>query len=197
MILNTLFFDYDLKKAVTLPRIHNQLKPNTTVAEDDFEKVGNSEQYCIVYCWIIKIGFNYGLESVCVCVFISVFMYVCVCVKECIRWPGKEEPCKNQAPVYEWFSGSGGGETGGVALCRVWPQERGLSSGLLSLTSPLPSQTWSVPPKRGRDRAKYLERHANNASSRLHSHSLSSAEIHFKTWKMTLLHINTSSLHTK
>lgn len=110
--------------------------------------------------------------NLCVCVFISVFMYVCVCVKECIRWPGKEEPCKNQAPVYEWFSGSGGGETGGVALCRVWPQERGLSSGLLSLTSPLPSQTWSVPPKRGRDRAKYLERHANNASSRLHSHSL-------------------------
>ncbi|XP_045559022.1 glutathione hydrolase 1 proenzyme isoform X1 [Salmo salar] len=38
VILNTLFFDYDLKKAVTLPRIHNQLKPNTTVAEDDFEK---------------------------------------------------------------------------------------------------------------------------------------------------------------
>ncbi|XP_029618506.1 glutathione hydrolase 1 proenzyme [Salmo trutta] len=38
VILNTLFFDYDLKKAVTLPRIHNQLKPNTTVAEDGFEK---------------------------------------------------------------------------------------------------------------------------------------------------------------
>lgn len=37
--------------------------------------------------------------NLCVCVFISVFMYVCVCVKECIRWPGKEEPCKNQAPV--------------------------------------------------------------------------------------------------
>uniref|UniRef100_A0A8C7MP76 Glutathione hydrolase n=1 Tax=Oncorhynchus kisutch TaxID=8019 RepID=A0A8C7MP76_ONCKI len=38
VILNTLFFDYDLKKAVTLPRIHNQLNPNMTVVEYDFEK---------------------------------------------------------------------------------------------------------------------------------------------------------------
>lgn len=35
--------------------------------------------------------------NLCVCVFISVFMYVCVCVKECIRWPGKEEPCNRAA----------------------------------------------------------------------------------------------------
>ncbi|XP_034751814.1 glutathione hydrolase 1 proenzyme [Etheostoma cragini] len=38
VILNSLFFDYDLKKAVSDPRIHNQLSPNTTVAEPDFDK---------------------------------------------------------------------------------------------------------------------------------------------------------------
>ncbi|CAB1321824.1 unnamed protein product [Coregonus sp. 'balchen'] len=38
VILNSLFFDYDLKKAVTQPRIHNQLNPNMTVVEDGFEK---------------------------------------------------------------------------------------------------------------------------------------------------------------
>uniref|UniRef100_A0A8C7MNQ1 Glutathione hydrolase n=1 Tax=Oncorhynchus kisutch TaxID=8019 RepID=A0A8C7MNQ1_ONCKI len=44
VILNTLFFDYDLKKAVTLPRIHNQLNPNMTVVEYDFEKVDGLEK---------------------------------------------------------------------------------------------------------------------------------------------------------
>ncbi|XP_062269257.1 glutathione hydrolase 1 proenzyme [Platichthys flesus] len=38
VILNTLFFDYDLKKAVVQPRLHNQLSPNATVAEPDFDK---------------------------------------------------------------------------------------------------------------------------------------------------------------
>uniref|UniRef100_A0A8C7S214 Glutathione hydrolase n=1 Tax=Oncorhynchus mykiss TaxID=8022 RepID=A0A8C7S214_ONCMY len=38
VILNSLFFDYDLKKAVTQPRIHNQLNPNMTVVEHGFEK---------------------------------------------------------------------------------------------------------------------------------------------------------------
>ncbi|XP_028458239.1 glutathione hydrolase 1 proenzyme [Perca flavescens] len=38
VILNALFFDYDLKKAVSDPRVHNQLSPNTTVAEPDFDK---------------------------------------------------------------------------------------------------------------------------------------------------------------
>uniref|UniRef100_A0A4W5MMI5 Glutathione hydrolase n=1 Tax=Hucho hucho TaxID=62062 RepID=A0A4W5MMI5_9TELE len=37
VILNSLFFDYDLKKAVTQPRIHNQLNPNMTVVEHGFE----------------------------------------------------------------------------------------------------------------------------------------------------------------
>lgn len=40
MILNALFFDYDLKKAIVDPRIHNQLSPNTTQVEPDFDKVG-------------------------------------------------------------------------------------------------------------------------------------------------------------
>ncbi|XP_037120963.1 glutathione hydrolase 1 proenzyme-like [Syngnathus acus] len=38
VIVKALFFDYDLKKAVTEPRLHNQLSPNPTVAEPDFDK---------------------------------------------------------------------------------------------------------------------------------------------------------------
>ncbi|XP_023262240.1 glutathione hydrolase 1 proenzyme-like [Seriola lalandi dorsalis] len=38
VILNALFFNYDLTKAVSDPRLHNQLSPNTTVAEPDFDK---------------------------------------------------------------------------------------------------------------------------------------------------------------
>ncbi|XP_056288158.1 glutathione hydrolase 1 proenzyme isoform X2 [Pseudoliparis swirei] len=38
VILNALFFDYAPKKAVIHPRLHNQLSPNTTVAEPDFDK---------------------------------------------------------------------------------------------------------------------------------------------------------------
>ncbi|XP_013765383.1 gamma-glutamyltransferase 1a isoform X3 [Pundamilia nyererei] len=38
VILNSLFFNYDLKKAVTEPRLHNQLNPNMTVVEQGFEK---------------------------------------------------------------------------------------------------------------------------------------------------------------
>ncbi|XP_068430519.1 glutathione hydrolase 1 proenzyme isoform X2 [Clinocottus analis] len=39
VILNAMFFDFDLKKAVLDPRLHNQLSPNATVAEPDFDKV--------------------------------------------------------------------------------------------------------------------------------------------------------------
>ncbi|XP_029024805.1 glutathione hydrolase 1 proenzyme [Betta splendens] len=38
VILNALFFDYDLHKAVLDPRIHNQLSPNVTVAEPGFDQ---------------------------------------------------------------------------------------------------------------------------------------------------------------
>ncbi|XP_047424872.1 glutathione hydrolase 1 proenzyme [Mugil cephalus] len=38
VILNALFFDYDLNKAVSDPRVHNQLSPNITVAEPDFDR---------------------------------------------------------------------------------------------------------------------------------------------------------------
>ncbi|KAG1929489.1 glutathione hydrolase 1 proenzyme [Pimephales promelas] len=38
VILNALFFEYDLKKAIADPRIHNQLSPNTTQGEPDFDK---------------------------------------------------------------------------------------------------------------------------------------------------------------
>ncbi|KAJ8285805.1 hypothetical protein GJAV_G00031130 [Gymnothorax javanicus] len=38
VILNSLFFNYDLKKAVTEPRVHNELNPNKTMVEENFEK---------------------------------------------------------------------------------------------------------------------------------------------------------------
>ncbi|XP_051973634.1 glutathione hydrolase 1 proenzyme-like [Xyrauchen texanus] len=38
VILNALFFEYDLKKAVVDPRIHNQLSPNVTEGEPDFDR---------------------------------------------------------------------------------------------------------------------------------------------------------------
>ncbi|XP_023664352.2 glutathione hydrolase 1 proenzyme-like [Paramormyrops kingsleyae] len=38
VILNSLFFNYDLRKAVKEPRIHNQLRPNTTVVEAGFNQ---------------------------------------------------------------------------------------------------------------------------------------------------------------
>ncbi|KAM9810369.1 gamma-glutamyltransferase 1a [Neosynchiropus ocellatus] len=38
VILNSLFFNYDLKKSVSAPRLHNQLKPSITVVERGFEK---------------------------------------------------------------------------------------------------------------------------------------------------------------
>lgn len=39
VILNVLFFNYDLEKAVSEPRVHNQLVPNTTTAEPGFDEV--------------------------------------------------------------------------------------------------------------------------------------------------------------
>ncbi|XP_070845318.1 glutathione hydrolase 1 proenzyme [Chaetodon trifascialis] len=38
VIANALFFKYDVGKAVIEPRLHNQLSPNATVAESDFDK---------------------------------------------------------------------------------------------------------------------------------------------------------------
>ncbi|XP_029920724.1 glutathione hydrolase 1 proenzyme-like [Myripristis murdjan] len=38
VILKALFFNYNLEKAVSDPRLHNQLSPNTTVAEPQFDK---------------------------------------------------------------------------------------------------------------------------------------------------------------
>ncbi|XP_026881105.2 glutathione hydrolase 1 proenzyme [Electrophorus electricus] len=37
VILNTLFFNYNLRQAVVEPRFHNQLRPNMTVVEPDFD----------------------------------------------------------------------------------------------------------------------------------------------------------------
>ncbi|XP_051982777.1 glutathione hydrolase 1 proenzyme-like [Xyrauchen texanus] len=38
VIMNVLFFNYDLNKAVKEPRLHNQLMPNRTSVESDFEE---------------------------------------------------------------------------------------------------------------------------------------------------------------
>ncbi|XP_017345204.1 glutathione hydrolase 1 proenzyme isoform X1 [Ictalurus punctatus] len=37
VILNSLFFNYDLKKAISDPRVHHQLSPNFTLFESDFD----------------------------------------------------------------------------------------------------------------------------------------------------------------
>ncbi|XP_053479913.1 glutathione hydrolase 1 proenzyme-like, partial [Ictalurus furcatus] len=54
VILNTLFFNYDLKRAVKEPRFHNQLNPNDTVLEQDFEKsvIDGLEQKNHVIKWL-------------------------------------------------------------------------------------------------------------------------------------------------
>uniref|UniRef100_A0A8C6T154 Gamma-glutamyltransferase 1b n=1 Tax=Neogobius melanostomus TaxID=47308 RepID=A0A8C6T154_9GOBI len=39
VVLNALFFGFDLHKSVVDPRLHNQLIPNTTVAEPGFDQV--------------------------------------------------------------------------------------------------------------------------------------------------------------
>lgn len=38
-MLKALFFNYDLETAVSDPRIHNQLSPNTTTVEPGFDDV--------------------------------------------------------------------------------------------------------------------------------------------------------------
>ena len=52
------------------------------------------------------------------------------CMAECSRWPDTEEPCDRAAEVSR-FSGSSRGAARGETLCRVRPQERRLSGGIL------------------------------------------------------------------
>lgn len=46
VMLKALFFNYDLKTAVSEPRLHNQLSPNTTVVEPGFDKVSLGRRAC-------------------------------------------------------------------------------------------------------------------------------------------------------
>lgn len=46
-MLKALFFNYDLKTAVSEPRLHNQLSPNTTVVEPGFDKVSLGRRACV------------------------------------------------------------------------------------------------------------------------------------------------------
>lgn len=39
VILNYLFFGYNLQKAIKEPRVHSQLNPDKTFVEDHFEEV--------------------------------------------------------------------------------------------------------------------------------------------------------------
>lgn len=67
VILNALFFKFDVDKAVVEPRIHNQLVPNTTVLEPDFEKVSikkTKPQFMLLMvkdCIVQGEAVNYGI----------------------------------------------------------------------------------------------------------------------------------------
>lgn len=66
VILNTLFFKYDLKKAVKEPRFHNQLKPNVTMVEQDFEKVAHTKctkKREVVFKVLRVVSFSTGEKS--------------------------------------------------------------------------------------------------------------------------------------
>lgn len=43
MILKALFFNYDLRRAVSEPRLHNQLSPNETMVEPGFNDVSATD----------------------------------------------------------------------------------------------------------------------------------------------------------
>lgn len=85
----------------------------------------------------------------------TISLCFCMCggtMPECPGGSGPEEPC-NAAAKDSRLGGPGCGAAGRASLCRVWPQERRLSCGILSIatiSSQLPSAGQS--PQRHSDR---------------------------------------------
>lgn len=117
VILNSLFFKYDLKKAIKEPRFHNQLKPNITMVEQGFEKVtavtDSTETHLRL---LVPASPSLSLPS------------------ERHGRSGAEEP-RDPAVAGSRLCGPGGGPAGGAAVRRVRPQERRLPGGLLRAAS--------------------------------------------------------------
>lgn len=114
VILNSLFFKYDLKKAIKEPRFHNQLKPNITMVEQGFEKVA-----------AVTDGTETHLTLLVPASPSALFL-----PPERHGRSGPEEP-RDPAVAVSRLCGPGGGPAGGAAVRRVRPQERRLPGGLL------------------------------------------------------------------
>lgn len=55
--MNSIWFGYDVKKAVEEPRIHDQLFPNITELEEQIEEVGLTRAICeLVWAGFLVLG---------------------------------------------------------------------------------------------------------------------------------------------
>lgn len=162
MILNSLFFNYDLKRSVQEPRVHNQLNPNYNEVEQDFQKVRLehkhqntclNESHWAQYTWqkgesfISSTRTWFILDSI---ITHDSFLLSCannnannlwlyLFFTECDRKTSTEESCDEVAEFHR--GGPGCNEAWRSDLCWIGPQKRRTSCGLLTQTLYL---LWSV-----------------------------------------------------